>query len=280
MNNIVLNGKDFTNKEKFHDIVKENFELPGYYARNLDSLWDLLSEQDSLSVLIMNADMIQVNLGDYGKSVMKLFDDLNQLDGFKVDYIFAGCFKNDLNYANKDVIKKDNKKFKVKNLEGTQSDVHNSVFIAEGAQLVGNIEIGENSSVWYNATLRADYGKIVIGKNSNVQDNAVVHLSHNSDTIIGNNVTVGHSAIVHGAKLGDNVLVGMGAIVLDNSVIGENSIIGAGSLVTKNKEFPPKSLILGSPAKLIRELTDEEVTSIQKNADEYVNNAKKHKNNL
>lgn len=93
MSNVVLNGKDFLDKEKFHDIMKNSFKLPGYYARNLDSLWDLLSEKNSLSILIMNADMIQVNLGEYGKSVMKLFDDLNQLEGFKVDYIFRDVLR-------------------------------------------------------------------------------------------------------------------------------------------------------------------------------------------
>lgn len=280
MNNVVLNGKDFTNKEKFHDIMKNNFELPSYYARNLDSLWDLLSEKNSLSILIINADMIQRNLGEYGKSVMKLFDDLNLLEGFKVDYIFAGCFKDDLNFSKKDLLQKDRQEYTVKSLGELKVNIDQSVFIAEGARIIGKVEIGQDSSIWYNSTLRADYGTIKIGKNSNVQDNAVIHLSHNSDTIIGDNVTVGHSAIIHGAKIENNVLVGMGAIVLDNCVIGENSIIGAGSLVTKNKNFPKNSLIMGSPAKLIRELTDEEIYSIKQNANEYVENAKKHKNNL
>ncbi|MFM1515719.1 barstar family protein [Helcococcus ovis] len=279
MSNVVLNGKDFLDKEKFHDIMKNSFKLPGYYARNLDSLWDLLSEKNSLSILIMNADMIQVNLGEYGKSVMKLFDDLNQLEGFKVDYIFSGCFKDDLNFSKKDVIKSKGN-YTIKNLEKLKPNIDDSVFIAEGARIIGNVEVGKDSSIWYNATLRADYGKIKIGKNSNIQDNAVIHLSHDSDTIIGDNVTVGHSAIIHGAKIENDVLVGMGAIVLDNCVIGENSIIGAGALVTKNKEFPPKSLIIGSPAKFVRELSDDEIYSIRQNALEYIQNAKKHKNNL
>ncbi|TFF67092.1 gamma carbonic anhydrase family protein [Helcococcus ovis] len=210
---------------------------------------------------------------------MKLFDDLNQLEGFKVDYIFSGCFKDDLNFSKKDVIKSKGN-YTIKNLEKLKPNIDDSVFIAEGARIIGNVEVGKDSSIWYNATLRADYGKIKIGKNSNIQDNAVIHLSHDSDTIIGDNVTVGHSAIIHGAKIENDVLVGMGAIVLDNCVIGENSIIGAGALVTKNKEFPPKSLIIGSPAKFVRELSDDEIYSIRQNALEYIQNAKKHKNNL
>lgn len=184
-----------------------------------------------------------------------------------------------MNFSKKDVIKSKGN-YTIKNLEKLKPNIDDSVFIAEGARIIGNVEVGKDSSIWYNATLRADYGKIKIGKNSNIQDNAVIHLSHDSDTIIGDNVTVGHSAIIHGAKIENDVLVGMGAIVLDNCVIGENSIIGAGALVTKNKEFPPKSLIIGSPAKFVRELSDDEIYSIRQNALEYIQNAKKYKNNL
>lgn len=147
-----------------------------------------------------------------------------------------------------------------------------NTFIADNAAIIGDVTIGEGSSVWFGASLRGDEGKIEIGKNSNIQDNATVH----SETKIGDGVTVGHNAIVHGCTVSDNVLIGMGATVLDGAVIGEDSIVGAGALVTGNKVFPPKSLILGSPAKLIREMTDEEVDSIRKNANEYVNLSKEY----
>lgn len=261
MSKIVLDAKKFDNKDKFHDIVKQEFNLPSYYGRNLDSLWDLLSENNNLDILIMNADQIEKNLGDYGKSLLTLFDELNSIDGNKVDYIFAGCFRDDLNFGKE----KDDK-------------ISNSTFIAEGARILGDITTKENVNIWYNAVIRADYNSVEIGKNSNVQDNAVIHLSHDSKVEIGENVTIGHSAIVHGAKIEDNVIIGMGSIILDNSIIGKNSIIGAGALVTKGKIIPAGSLVLGSPAKVVRELTEEEIESIAKNASDYVENAKRHMN--
>lgn len=275
MKNIVLDAKDFKNKEAFHDIMKDKFNLPSYYARNINSLSDLLFENDELDILIMNADKILENLGDYGKSVLNLFDNLNEEDKFNVNYIYAGCFRDDLNYTKKNNLSNKDK-FTLKNLGDEKIKLSDSTYIAEGARLVGNIETGENVNIWYNATIRADYNLVKIGKNSNVQDNAVIHLSHDSKVEIGENVTIGHTAIVHGAKINDNVIVGMGAIILDDVVIGENTIIGAGSLVTKGKVIPAGSLVLGSPAKVVRELTAEEIDSIIKNADDYVKNAQKH----
>ncbi len=156
--------------------------------------------------------------------------------------------------------------------DGISPKVGENTFIADNAAIVGDVTIGENSSVWFGAVIRGDEGKITIGNNTNIQDNATVH----SETKIGNGVTIGHNAIVHGCEIGDNVLIGMGATILDSAVIGEDSIVGAGALVTGKKVFPPKSLIIGSPAILKRELSEEEVESIRHNAKEYVNIAKKY----
>lgn len=151
-----------------------------------------------------------------------------------------------------------------------------NVYVAEGAKIIGNVKIGADSSVWYNAVIRGDSNPIVIGKNTNVQDNAVLHTSHSHALSIGDNVTIGHGAIVHGCKIGNNVLIGMGAIILDGAVVEDNCMIGAGALVTQNKSMPEGSLILGNPAKVKRELTEEEKESILENAKAYVLEAKEY----
>ncbi len=141
--------------------------------------------------------------------------------------------------------------------------IKDSVFIANGACIYGEVEISEGSSVWFNAVIRGDEGKIIIGKNSNIQDNAVIHSDMTVVVEIGDNVTIGHGAIVRGCRIGDNVWVGMNSTIMTNSEIGNNSIIGANSFVPYNKRFPPRSLIFGVPAKLIRELTTKEIKSIE-----------------
>ena len=152
--------------------------------------------------------------------------------------------------------------------------INKTVFIADGAKVIGNVEIGANSSVWFNAVIRADSDKVKIGENSNVQDNAVIHTSEGFGVQIGDNVTIGHGAIVHGCTVENNVMIGMGAIVLNGAKIGENSIIGAGALVTQGKIIPAGSLAFGNPVKVVRELTDDEIKSITDNANSYVNEAK------
>lgn len=147
------------------------------------------------------------------------------------------------------------------------------VYLAEGAKIVGDVTIGEGSSVWYNAVIRGDSNPIVIGENTNVQDNAVLHTSHSHELKIGDNVTIGHGAIVHGCTIGNNVLIGMGAIVLDGAVVEDNCIIGAGALVTQNKMIPSGSLAFGNPAKVMRQITEEEKDSILENANEYSDEA-------
>jgi carbonic anhydrase/acetyltransferase-like protein (isoleucine patch superfamily) len=148
-------------------------------------------------------------------------------------------------------------------------------FVAENAAVIGDVHLGRDASVWFSATVRGDVHRIRIGARSNVQDNAVVHVTNRTaPTTIGDNVTVGHSAIVHGCTIQDRVLVGMGAIILDHADIGSDTIIGAGALITGGKKIPPRSLVIGSPAKVVRELTDEEVASIM----DYANNYVRYKN--
>ena len=155
--------------------------------------------------------------------------------------------------------------------------IDKSVFIADGAKVIGDVEISKNGSVWFNAVIRADLGSVKIGENSNVQDNAVVHTSKDFGVQIGDNVTIGHSAIVHGCTVGNNVLIGMGAIVLDGAVIEDNCIIGAGTLVTHGKVIPEGSLAYGNPVKVVRQLTDDEIRSITDNAISYAEKAKNYK---
>lgn len=146
------------------------------------------------------------------------------------------------------------------------------VFIAKTATVIGDVTLGARSSVWYGAVLRGDINRIVVGHHSNVQDNAVLHLADDYPCILGNWVTVGHGAIVHACKVGDEVLVGMGAVILDGAVIGKQSIIGANALVTQGVKIPPGSLVLGSPGKVIRALTAKERAGLKWWAEKYVAN--------
>jgi carbonic anhydrase/acetyltransferase-like protein (isoleucine patch superfamily) len=162
--------------------------------------------------------------------------------------------------------------------------IANSAWIAPSADIVGDVEIGEDSSVWFGCVIRGDVHYIRIGARTSVQDMSMIHVTHfkkekkigdGYPTIIGDDVTIAHKVMLHGCKIGNACLIGMSATILDGAEIGDESIVGAGSLVTKNKKFPPRSLIMGSPAKVVRELTEEEVKSIYKNAENYV----KYKNN-
>ncbi|RXJ98421.1 gamma carbonic anhydrase family protein [Arcobacter sp. CECT 8986] len=148
--------------------------------------------------------------------------------------------------------------------------IDKKAWIAPSADLIGNIEIGEDSSVWFGCVLRADINKIKIGKKSNIQDLSMIHTDVDTQTIIGDNVTIGHKVMLHGCTIKNNCLIGMSATILDNAVIGEGSIVGANSLVTQGKEFPPNSLIMGSPAKVVRQLTSEDVEKLINHAAHYV----------
>jgi carbonic anhydrase/acetyltransferase-like protein (isoleucine patch superfamily) len=147
------------------------------------------------------------------------------------------------------------------------------VYIAKGAMVLGNVTLGAHSSVWYNAVLRGDINRIVVGHHSNIQDNAVLHLADDYPCVIGNWVTVGHSAIVHACKIGDETLVGMGAVVLDGTVVGRQCLIGARALITQGMKIPAGSLVLGAPAKVVRKLSPEERAHLKGWAEKYVGNA-------
>lgn len=154
-------------------------------------------------------------------------------------------------------------------------EIHSSAFIASSADVIGRVTVGEEASIWYNTTLRGDINDIVIGPRSNIQDNAVVHLADDYGAYIGELVTVGHSAIIHACTLKDEVLVGMGACILDGAVIGERSIIGAHALVTGGMEIPPGSLVLGSPAKVVRALDKDQQEGVKKWAEKYIKVSRK-----
>jgi carbonic anhydrase/acetyltransferase-like protein (isoleucine patch superfamily) len=147
------------------------------------------------------------------------------------------------------------------------------VYIAQGARVIGDVTLGDHSSVWYNAVLRGDINRIVIGHHTNIQDNSVLHLADDFACILGNYVTVGHSALVHACTIADEVLVGMGATILDGAEIGEQSLIGARALVTQGVRVPPGSLVMGAPARVVRALTDEERAKLKKMAEKYARNA-------
>lgn len=152
-----------------------------------------------------------------------------------------------------------------------------SIFIAPTATVIGNIFLGESVSIWFGAVLRGDNDKITIGARTNVQDNAVIHCDPHEPTNIGQDCIIGHGAIVHGATLLNNVLVGMNATVLNNAEIGEYCIIGANALVTSGTVIPPRSLVLGAPAKVVKQLTDEQILALKNNAEVYVAKAKVYK---
>jgi len=148
--------------------------------------------------------------------------------------------------------------------------VFENVIIMDGAVVVGDVEIGEGSSVWYNAVIRADCDAVRIGKRTNVQECAVIHESKGIPTVVGDEVTIGHGAIVHGCTIGDRSLIGMGSIILDGAKIGKNCLIGAGALVTQNAEIPDGSLAFGNPARVKRALTESEIAGLAESAEEYV----------
>ncbi len=149
--------------------------------------------------------------------------------------------------------------------------VHPTAFVDESAQVIGDVQIGAESSVWMNAVIRGDVNSIRIGERTNVQDGTVIHVMHHTHpTAVGDDVTIGHGAIVHGCTVGNRVLLGMGAILLNGSTIGEDTIVAAGSLVTEDMAVPPRSLVMGSPARVRRALTDDEVRFVLESAGNYV----------
>ena len=165
-------------------------------------------------------------------------------------------------------------------LDDLSPDVHTTAWVAESAQVMGRVTLAENSSVWYGAVLRGDNDSISVGRNSNVQDGSVLHTDHGSPLVIGDNVTIGHLVMLHGCSIGDGSLVGIGSVVLNGARIGRNCIVGAGSLVTEGKEFPDGVLIVGTPAKVQRELTPEQIDRLQASAAHYVTQQQRHSRTL
>lgn len=155
--------------------------------------------------------------------------------------------------------------------------IDESVYIADSADVVGDVTIGKDSSVWNHATVRGDRAPVVIGEGSNVQDNAVLHVENDLPVIVGDYVTIGHSAIVHGCSVGDNTLVGMGAIIMNGAKVGKDCVIGAGALITENTVIPDGSLAVGVPAKVIKQVSDEQKKEFRINAMEYVAEAAEYK---
>ena len=152
----------------------------------------------------------------------------------------------------------------------------NTAWVADSAQVIGNVELAEGASIWFGAILRGDNEPMRIGRNSNVQDGSMLHSDPGSPLTLGEGVTVGHQVMLHGCSVGDGSLIGIKAVVLNGAKIGKNCLVGAGALVTEGKEFPDGSMILGSPANVVRQLTPEQIEGMQRAAAHYVSNARRY----
>lgn len=156
-------------------------------------------------------------------------------------------------------------------------DLGRNVLVASGARVIGDVVAGDETNIWFNVVIRGDVNTIRIGFRTNIQDNSVVHVTRGTGpTSIGSDVTIGHSAVIHACTIEDNCLIGMGAVILDGAVIRKNSLVAAGSVVTRGKDFPPGSMIMGSPAKAVRNLTAEEIKALEVSADHYVELARSY----
>lgn len=165
-------------------------------------------------------------------------------------------------------------------LDGIAPQTADSAWVADSAQVMGNVVLGEGSSVWFGAVLRGDNDPITIGRGTNIQDGSVLHSDHGFPTTLGENVTVGHQVMLHGCTIGDESLIGIGATVLNGAKIGKNCLVGAGSLVTEGKEFPDGSMILGSPAKVVKSLSPEQIEGLRRSALSYTANAERFRKGL
>ena len=154
--------------------------------------------------------------------------------------------------------------------------IDRDAWVAESADVIGDVIVEKNVSIWYGVVIRGDLSQVLIKENSNVQDNSIIHVDYDKPTIIGKGVTVGHGAILHACEIGDNSLIGMGAIVLSGAKIGKNCIIGAGALIPEGREIPDNSLVLGIPGKVIRKVNDEEVERLKEASKEYLKLKKNH----
>ena len=158
--------------------------------------------------------------------------------------------------------------------------IHTSAWVADNAQVVGQVTLAEDSNIWFGVVVRGDVECISVGKGSNIQDNSVLHADKGSPLVIGENVTVGHQAMLHGCTIGDGSLIGIQAVVLNGAKIGKNCLVGAGALVTEGKEFPDGCMILGSPAKAVKQLSPEQIEGLKMSAQHYIDNASRYKAGL
>ena len=165
-------------------------------------------------------------------------------------------------------------------LDGIQPRVADSAWVADSAQVMGNVVLGEDSSIWFGTVIRGDTETITVGRGSNIQDASVLHADIGKPLTIGENVTVGHQVMLHGCTIGDESLIGIGAIVLNGAKIGRHCLVGAGALVTEGKEFPDGSMIIGSPAKAVRQLTPEQIEGLKLSAQHYMDNARRFRAGL
>jgi carbonic anhydrase/acetyltransferase-like protein (isoleucine patch superfamily) len=165
-------------------------------------------------------------------------------------------------------------------LDGVQPQVAPTAWIADSAEVVGDVRLEDGASVWFGVVVRGDNHRITIGAGSNLQENAVLHTDAGVPLTLGRNVTVGHQAMLHGCTVGDNALIGIGAVVLNGARIGRDSLVGAGALVTEGKEFPDGSLIVGSPARAVRALTPEQIDGLRRSAEGYMANAERFRKGL
>ena len=165
-------------------------------------------------------------------------------------------------------------------LDGLTPQLADTAWVADSAQVMGNVTLAADSSVWFGVTVRGDTETIAIGQGSNIQDGSVLHADVGMPLVVGDNVTVGHKVMLHGCTIGDESLIGIGAIVLNGAKIGKNCLVGAGALVTEGKEFPDGSMIIGSPAKAVRQLTPEQMQGLRMSAKHYVDNAQRFRHTL
>ncbi|MBS7527730.1 gamma carbonic anhydrase family protein [Fusibacter paucivorans] len=164
----------------------------------------------------------------------------------------------------------------IRGFDGKFPKIDKNCFVAETADIIGDVSVAVDSNFWYNTVVRGDDAPIAIGKRTNIQDLVTIHCNHGCPCTIGDDVTIGHRAIVHGCTVGNRVLIGMGAIIMDNAVIEDDVIIGAGALIASGKRIPSKSLVIGMPAKVVRSLTDEEIEGIKASSEDYVALSKKY----
>lgn len=165
-------------------------------------------------------------------------------------------------------------------LDSRTPEVAESAWVADTAQVIGSVKLAADASVWFGVTIRGDNEPIEIGEGTNIQDGSVLHSDYDKPMVVGKHVTVGHMVILHGCTIGDESLIGMGAVVLNGAKIGKNCLVGAGALVTEGKEFPDGSMIVGSPAKVVRELTPEQIEGLRQSARSYMQNASRFKAGL